>query len=294
MDILTKPKKPEKNNKKILKKLYSLIIFLSFFTAPFVSISESDYPKVVITNNSQYKVKGTIKYMSWLCKNDKYVVKPARYKRVRNTSGKGYSSKLVPGIWRAKRRGVCLVTEINGKMYGRASGPGGNKKSIVKYDSTGTSYSQYQISAYSGLYRIFSAAEHKRVTDTKTEKSPGFYFKNYTDWPISYSLDQVGCLYYGIVPTGVGRKPGLRKVNTGAVWFTLRMHIQPNGTSAQSDWNCVEPVAELIGDVALAMLTGGAATAAKRGVQKGVTAGIKAGLKKAAKGTATRHRRESA
>ena len=79
MDILTKPKKPEKNNKKILKKLYGLIIFLSFFTAPFVSISESDYPKVVITNNSQYKVKGTIKYMSWLCKNDKYVVKPARY-----------------------------------------------------------------------------------------------------------------------------------------------------------------------------------------------------------------------
>jgi hypothetical protein len=323
MDILTKPKKPEKNNKKILKKLYGLIIFLSFFAAPFVSISESDYPKVVITNDSEYWVKGTVEYMSAFCKNDKYVVGPASYKRVKATSKerkkigrkaynecvdgihrlrgkqfhkalgkcrreKNYPLKLVSGIWRAKSRGVCLVTEINGEMYGKPRSEKGKKSyakkaSIVKYDSTGTSYSKYQISAYSGLYRIFSADEHKRVTDTKMEKSPGFYFKNYTDWPISYSLDQLGCLYYGIIPTGEGKEPGLRKINTGAVWFTLRMHIQPDGTSAQSDWDCVEPVAELVGDVAMAIFTGGTATAAKLGAKKGVTAGIKAGLKKAAK-----------
>jgi len=197
---------------------------------------------------------------------------------------------MFPGIWSAKSRGACLVTKITGSLSGRPKSlkrsrkSYGEKLAVVPYASTGTSYSKYKVSAFSGSYRIFSEQEFNKVTDTRPGKSPGFYFMNYTDWPIAYSIDQLGCLYYGIVPTGSKGKPGLRKVDTGAVWFTLRMHIQPDGKSPQSDWDCVEPVADLIGDVAMAIFTGGAATTAKLGAKAGVKAGIKAGIKKAAKG----------
>ena len=56
---------------------------------------------------------------------------------------------------------------------------------------------------------------------------PGFFFVNETDWPIAYSIEQYECLYHDVI--GVGEA---MRVPTGAVWFTLRFSIQPDGISA--------------------------------------------------------------
>ena len=229
------------------------------------------YPYAKIKNNTEYTISGEVQYISFLCSDDSYTVKPGE-------------------TWSASSRGVCLIDAITGSTRG-AVGKNGEKTHVVSYSSTGTSYSVFQINAYSGSYRIFSEEEFADVTDTRQGKSPGFYFVNKTSWPLVYSLDQVGCLHHGIIPTGAG-KGGLLKVDTGSVWFTMKIRIQPDGVNPQTDWDCVKPVAELVADVALAAASGGSSAVAQAGgkivVKQVIKAAVKKGVKTAIKKAATK------
>ena len=83
------------------------------------------------------------------------------------------------------------------------------------------------------------------------DKSPGFYIVNETDWPLTVSLDQVGCLYHGTI------KPGEAFVrDTGAVWFTIKATVNPSGEHPISDWDCAKPIV-LITAAALATAASG-------------------------------------
>jgi hypothetical protein len=257
------------------KSQFAALIFILAALA-----SANAHAWISIKNTTEYTVSGSVVRGTAFCPNKYYSVAP------------GQTVSVDSG-------GTCLVTGIYGTLSGIPKGLEGTgrknygeKMDVVHYDSTGTGYSSFLIAPYGGAYRIFSNQEFERVTNTKLDKSPGFYFVNKTAWPVAYSLDQVGCLYHGIVPTGVNGAPGVMKVDTGAVWFTLRAHIQPDGQNPQSDLDCVEPVAELIGDVGLAVFSGGYASAAKQGAKLvGKTVlkeALKAGLKKAGKKIATK------
>ena len=255
-------------NRPTLVFLKLLTLFIGSFV--YCISAYAAYPVAKIKNNTEYTISGEVQYISFLCEDDNYTVAPGQ-------------------TWTASSRGVCLIDAITGSTGG-AVGKNGEKTNVVSYDSSGTSYSVFQINAYSGAYRIFSEEEYADVTDTRQGKSPGFYFVNKTAWPLTYSLDQVGCLHHGIIPTGEGTG-GVVKVDTGAVWFTMKIAIQPDGTDPVSNWDCVKPVAELVGDVALAAATGGGTAISKAGgtlaakviVKEVVKAGAKAAIKSAAK-----------
>ncbi|MDT0596366.1 PAN/Apple domain-containing protein [Glaciecola petra] len=220
------------------------------------------YPYVKIKNESEYRASGTIEYGPFGCSDDSYSVAPGE-------------------TWHAKSRGACLVTSISSKLHG--SSKYGENTKVVPYDST-TSYSEFQISSYGGSYRVFSKEEFADVTDTKREKSPGFYFVNKTPWPVAYSLDQYSCLHHGIVPARSDEKDGLLKVDTGAVWFTLEMQVQPDGVDPKDDFeDCALPVVELVGDIALAVFTGGSSATAKTAAKTSAKIIAKEAAKKFAK-----------
>ncbi len=259
------PKMRHKPKLLILKFLILLIGALCTSGAAYAA-----YPYARVTNNTPYTVTGEVQYVSLACSDDSYTVAPGQ-------------------TWTASSRGVCLIDDITGTMVG-AVGEFGEKTTIVNYNaSPATSYSRFQINAWSGSYRIFSEDEWNDVSDIKHGKSPGFYFVNKTAWPLTYSLDQVGCLHHGIIPTGEG-EGGKLKVDTGAVWFTLKIAIQPDGVDPVSNWDCVKPVAELVADVAMAAVTGGGTAVAKAGgkvvVKTVVKEVVKSGVKKAIKSAA--------
>ena len=245
----------------------------------------ADYPVVKIKNNTDYPIAGMVEYVSAFCSDDAYTVQPGK-------------------TWRAESRGVCLVDEINGRMYVEGDTIGmiyphmgkkvkskyGERTSIVAYKSSGTSYSKFQITAHGDQYRIFSEAEHKRVTK-EAGMSPGFKLVNKTDWPIAYSMDQVGCLYYDVVPARWNGKDGVRVVDTGAVWFTMHYNIQPDGISPINEFeDCALPVIEITSAVLLGVaetvLTGSpkasGAIAAKVIAKQAVKEAIKISVKEIA------------
>lgn len=199
----------------------------------------ADYPLAQVKNNTDYTIIGEVQYLSAFCSDDSYSVAPGK-------------------TWRAKSRGVCLIDKITGSavqgsfpLILPAESKHGERTNIVPYTSSGTSYSKFQITAYGDQYRIFSEAEHKRVSKTDA-MSPGFKLVNKTDWPIAYSMDQVGCLYYDVVPSRWQGKDGVRVVDTGAVWFTLHFNIQPDGISPINEFeDCALPVIEITGAVLL-------------------------------------------
>lgn len=203
------------------------------------------YPLAEVKNNTEYTVSGVINYVA--CKADKFSVGPGEK-------------------WTAKSRGVCLIANIKGELNGipaSLKGTGrtsyGEKKEIVPYTSSpATSFSQFQVNAYGDRYQIFSENEWAKEGKIDSRNSPGFRLVNETQWPVAYSLDQVGCLYYGVVPAAFNGKDGVAVRDTGAVWFTLRAHIQPDGKNTQKDMDCVEPVAEVVGGIFLAVISDGA------------------------------------
>jgi len=111
-------------------------------------------------------------------------------------------------------------------------------------------------------------------------QSHGFEIYNGTIWPLQIALKQVGPLYYGIVqPWQYFRR------DTGAVWFTINASIALDGKEHISDWDCVWPVAAIVGTVALGALTGGAGAfaaagtfAASTGVMAGITTAMASAL----------------
>jgi hypothetical protein len=228
------------------------------------------YDSAFIKNNTDYWVSGKVHYgdpTGIFCKDDTYKVKPG-------------------GTWRdSGGRGACLIQKISGSASGSAKH--GESTSIVEYTSTGTGYSRFQVNAFGGRYRIFSDQEYKKASK-QSGRSPGFKLVNKTIWPVAYSFEQVGCLYHDVIPAKWNNRDGVKVIDTGAVWFTLRAHIQPDGKNPKTDWDCVKPVAEIVGDVLLATAsvaataaTGGAAAPATGAVLAKIVA--KAALKEAVK-----------
>jgi virginiamycin B lyase len=96
---------------------------------------------------------------------------------------------------------------------------------------------------------------------------PGFEIKNCTQWPLTISLDQTGPLYYGLV------QPGETFVrDTGAVWFTIKAIVSPDNVSHINDWDCIMPVAGVVGAVLFAAITGGYGAFAAVGASVGASA----------------------
>ena len=215
--------------------------FIAFSALAFLGMSFSGtafaYPDVKITNNTPYPVSGKVEYVSALCKDRTYSVAPGQTWIDRNGR-----SGLKTG---------CLVGAIDGKSTNKPKF--GENNDIITYDpDIGTSYSQFMINAFGDRYRIFSENEFKNVSKTSQGRSPGFRLVNKTNWPVAYSFDQVGCLYHGVLPSSFNGKDGTRTIKTGAVWFTLRAHIRPDGVDPQGTWDCIKPVAEIVGDVLVA------------------------------------------
>ena len=206
-----------------MTKVGALFALASFIALPV----HADYPRASIKNNSPYPIVGSVEYASAFCSNDGYVVQP----------GETWTSP--------DDRGVCLITGISGASISPPKN--GEKTAVTSYSSTGTSYSQFQINAYGGQYRIFSDQEFENVSKG-AGTGPGFKFINKTSWPIAWSLDQVGCLHHGIAQPMKDGVPGVDMVTTGAFWFTVRVNIQPDGKDpVQGSGDCVSQTAANIG-----------------------------------------------
>lgn len=79
--------------------------------------------------------------------------------------------------------------------------------------------------------------------------SPGFQIQNKTDYPVLVTLEQVGCLYYGIV------KPGeVFQRDTGAVWFTIKASMAPDLKEPTVE-SCIRKPAMYAATIAVAGLT---------------------------------------
>lgn len=215
-------------NANISKKLVAAMV-MPIVIAIFSSNAHAAYPLARITNNTPYPAAGQINYASYLCKNDQYTVAPGQ-------------------TWTATSRGVCLITWISAYL----SLPDGKTIQATTYRSAGTTYSNFLISPTQNDFRVWSDHEWARENDTSEGKSPGFYVINKTNWPVSVALSQVGCLYYGTIPPG-----GVFKRDVGAVWFTLQADISADGKEPRTDWDCIKPVASIVGLVLVGAATGG-------------------------------------
>jgi len=92
------------------------------------------YPAVTIYNDTPYDVQGEVKYISWLCSDDNFYVRPKT-------------------TWTGPSRGVCLISNIGG--YGIGSGRyAGNTYRTIDYNSSGTSYSTFEVELQNGRFVI--------------------------------------------------------------------------------------------------------------------------------------------
>jgi len=211
--------------KTMLKRWATIGVGMQF--AVFSFSAQADYPAVNITNKTQFPVSGKVNYASAFCKDDYFTVLPGK-------------------VW-SNSRGVCLITGIWANPI--------DGKPITSYSSSGTSYSTFFVAPTQSDYRIWGDHEYARETSPHGGKSPGFHITNQTIWPVAIALEQAGCLYYGTI------KPGqVFDRDTGGVWFTIKANIQADGKEPRTDWDCVKPVAIIVGGVLLAAATAGAAS----------------------------------
>ncbi|MFQ5980198.1 MAG: hypothetical protein ACE5OZ_18855 [Candidatus Heimdallarchaeota archaeon] len=114
------------------------------------------YPLVTIHNSTNFNVEGKVSYLSFFCSDDNYSATPGT-------------------TWKAKSRGVCLVTEITALV----KTPNGDIQA-TPYTSSGTSYSKFAVIPVGGenkfaVTRIVSAMEDKVPADyvepTENQKS---------------------------------------------------------------------------------------------------------------------------
>lgn len=246
----------------IFKKFYFLL-FLSASLSGIVTKAYA-YDRVQINNFSTSSGFAEVEYAG--CNPDRLILTPAIVGR----NGIQPSSSHAP-----VSRGACLVTKIsayfgeyvdaNGKPYVfRFGGPLPVWKDdgieVNPYNSSGTSYVSFTIAQRDEKrFRIMSDAEIK-YENVDVKMSPGFKILNRTIWPLSIALTQVGCIYYDTI------KPGqFFDRNTGAVWFTIQAEISKDGIETRTNWDCAKPVAEVVGGIALAALTGGVAGVAGAG-----------------------------
>ena len=206
--------------------------------AAIFSINAYAYDKATIENRTTFPASVRVNYAA--CKADSFNVPAGTVQK--NTVNPGRATAPT-------RRGACLITSISASLNGAKYG-------VTTYTSSGTSYSNFIIQGGDGNYRVWSnhelAAENAK---SREGKSPGFYITNKTKWPVAVALEQVGCLYYGTL------KPGeVFNRDTGAVWFTIKANIQPDGKEPRKDWDCVKPVAIIVGGILISAATAGAAT----------------------------------
>ncbi|MBC7673925.1 MAG: hypothetical protein H7247_16015 [Polaromonas sp.] len=228
-----------------------------FFTAatllavPFASAFA--YPKAKLHNRAPYGGTVTINYAA--CKRDVFRVGASRLDK----QGVLHEAINEPSA----RRGACLITSISATLDGAG-------RPVTTYTSSGTGYSKFIIAPTGDDFRVYSDAELARENAaTREGKSPGFFITNKTMWPVSIAIEQVGCLYYGTL------KPNETfNRNTGAVWFTLKANIAADGKEPRTDWDCVKPVAAIVGAVVVAAATGGAAAFAALPAAGGFAAGM--------------------
>jgi len=200
------------------------------------STSPMTYPLAKIRNRTIFPATGIVRYVSHLCRDDRFTV-PA---------GVLQDGAIKEGFWQARRRGSCLIRRIDAQLRGAGRG-------VTSYTSSGTSYGNFIIQGTQTDFRVWSDHELAREDARSIEgKSPGFYITNKTIWPISIALSQTGCLYYQTIPRG-----GVFRRNTGAVWFTIQANIQPDGKEPRTDWDCVAPVATIVGSALIAAATAG-------------------------------------
>ncbi len=208
---------------------------ISDLKAPDYSHNTS-YPLAQVANYTKYHAKGRVHYMSALCEDDDFSMAPA--KEVKN--------EMRASVWSARSRGVCLIDKITASLHGGHAPP-----KVIPYDSSGTSYGNFMIQNTASGPTIFSKQGFAKRSNQEVGKSPGFAVHNRTDWPLLVSLEQLGCLYSDIVDPG---KTFVR--DTGAVWFTLKVNIQPDG-KVPADSECMEPVLKVLAAVYIGALTGG-------------------------------------
>jgi hypothetical protein len=215
------------------------------------------YPLAKIRNRTIFPARGKITYLSHLCKDDWFSVAAGVLQK---------DGSIKEGFWQARRRGTCLIRRIDAHLEGA-------HRAVTSYGSRGgTSYSNFIIQGTQNDFRVWSDHELARENASREGKSPGFYITNKTKWPVSIALSQVGCLYYGTI------KPGeVFKRNTGAVWFTIQASVSADGEEPRSDWDCVWPVAAVIGATLLAAATAGKGAFAAASIYAGALAPIATG-----------------
>jgi hypothetical protein len=218
-------------------KLKTLFAGAALLAAPFAAAFA--YPKANIHNRVPYAGQMIVRYAA--CKSDVFHIGASRLDK---------TGKLFEAINEApSTRGGCLITSIEANL----NIPGGKK--VTSYSSSGTAYSNFIIAPTGTDIRVYSYDELVKVESASHEgKSPGFAITNNTIWPVAVALEQVGCLYYGTL------KPGQTfNRNTGAVWFTIKANIQADGKEPRTDWDCVKPVAAVVGAVLVSAATAGVA-----------------------------------
>jgi hypothetical protein len=220
-----------------LLTLKRLVTSAALLVAPLATAHA--YPNASIRNRAPFPGTAAITYAS--CRGDTFRIGASRL------DSKGVLHEAVNGP--SARRGACLITRIAVTLDGAT-------KPVTAYTSSGTSYSQFIVAPTATDFRVYSNHELARENAaTREGKSPGFSITNNTSWPVAVALEQVGCLYYDTL------KPGETfNRNTGAVWFTIKANIQADGKEPRNDWDCVKPVAAIVGAVLVSAATAGAAS----------------------------------
>lgn len=111
----------------------------------------------------------------------------------------------------------------------------------------------YQRQTLTGAQQYFTGQMKGLLPYPDPKLSPGFQIQNRTDHDVLVSLEQVGCLYYGIV------KPGQTFYRqTGAVWFTVKAVISPD-LKAPTALSCALNPIMMVATVYAAGVSGGTA-----------------------------------
>ena len=201
------------------------------YTAP-----ASAYGRATIYNRTNFVVHGTIHYAG--CRADNFSV-------AAGTVGKN-SVIAQTQTTISDYRGACLITRINATVNGKA---------VIAYTSSGTGYEQFIVAASNSGYKVDSLANMEKEISDATG-GPGFRIVNNTNYPVEVSLDQVSCLYYGVVAPGQAFDR-----TTGAVWFTISAQQQMDTVERKALSTCVLPVAIIVGTIVIAALTAGVGAA---------------------------------